>query len=186
MRSPRQTQASGAHLVLIGCAGGLVGALAMNLFSRAVTAAGWGPEAPARSPQPDREGHGAQTLQADRRGDDATVRVGTAAYRAVTGSVPSRAGRSWLGTAAHYAFGGAAGACYGVMAGRLPIVRAGRGVAYGTAVWIVADETVTPLLDLSRGPSELPAGVHAYALAAHWVFGLTLDAVVRASAITVR
>jgi putative membrane protein len=79
----------------------------------------------------------------------------------------------------HYAFSGTVGACYAVMADRLPMIRAGHGTAYGTAVWIVADEMVMPLLGLSLGPRQLPVGVHVYALAGHWVYGLTLDSAVR-------
>ena len=106
---------------IIGFAGGLLGAVAMNLFSRAVSAARNGREATGAAPGYDRVGRGVQPPQADGAAeDDATVRVGTAAYRAVTGSAPDRATRSWLGTSMHYAFGGTAGACYAVIAQRLP------------------------------------------------------------------
>jgi hypothetical protein len=165
---------------LIGFAGGLLASLAMNLFARAVTTAGDGRETPGAAHGHDRTGRGVQPPQAeDTAEDDATVRVGTIAYRAVTGEAPSRATRSWLGTAAHYAFGGTVGACHAVMMRRLPTIRAGRGTVYGTAVWIVADEMVMPLLGLSRSPRQLSAGVHAYALAGHWIYGFALDSVVR-------
>jgi uncharacterized membrane protein YagU involved in acid resistance len=65
------------------------------------------------------------------------------------------------------------------MADRLPIVRSAYGIVYGTAVWIVADEMVMPLLGLSRRPQQLPVDVHAYALAGHWVYGVALDSAVR-------
>jgi putative membrane protein len=169
-----------AHRCLIGFVGGLLGAAAMNLFSRAVSSARNGREATGAAPGYDRVGRGVQPPQADGAAEeDATVRVGTAAYRAVTGSAPDRAKRSWLGTSMHYAFGGTVGACYAVMAQRLPIIRAGHGTAYGTAVWIVADEMIMPLLGVSRGPRQLPAGVHAYALSGHWVYGLTLESTLR-------
>jgi hypothetical protein len=165
---------------LIGFAGGLLGGLAMNVFSRAVSSAGNGREAIGAAPGHDREGRGVQPPQADAAAeDDAAVRVGTVAYRALTGRAPSRVTRPWLGTAVHYAFSGTVGACYAVLAERLPIIRAAHGTVYGTAVWIVADETVMPLLGLSRSPRQLPAGVHAYALAGHWVYGLALESVVR-------
>jgi Protein of unknown function (DUF1440) len=165
---------------LVGFTGGLIGGLAMNLFSRAVTFAGNGREADGAAPGDDRVGRGVQPPQADgRAGDDATVRVGTEAYRALTGSMPRRATRSWLGTAAHYAFSGTLGACYAVMAERLPVIRAAHGTAYGAGVWVVADELILPLLRLSRGPRQLPVALHAYALAGHWVYGLTLESAVR-------
>ena len=166
---------------LIGFAGGLLGAVAMNVFSRAVSSAGGGREATGAAPGDDRDGRGVQPPQAeDVAEDDATVRVGTVAYRALTGRAPTRETRSWLGTAVHYAFSGTLGACYVIMAERLPGIRAAHGIAYGTAVWIVADEMIMPLLGLSRGPRQLPLGVHAYALAGHWMYGLTLESAVRA------
>lgn len=173
---------SGAGLqqqCLIGFAGGLLGGLAMNLFARAVTAAANGREATGAAPGHDRLGRGVQPPQADGPAeDDATVRVGTAAYGALTGGTPIRTTRSWLGTAVHYAFSGTVGSCYAAMAERLPLIRAGHGTAYGTAVWIVADELFMPLLGLSRGPRHLSLGVHAYAVAGHCVYGLTLNSVV--------
>ena len=176
---------SGAQLTkrgLVGFAGGLLGAFAMNLFARAVSAASDGHEATGAAPGTDRTRRGVQPAQAEGVAeDDATVRVGTLAYRALTGSEPPLAMRSWLGTAAHYAFSGTVGACYAAMAERAPIIRAGHGAAYGTAVWIVADEMMMPVLGLSRGPRQLSAGVHAYALAGHWVWGLTLESAVRSA-----
>jgi uncharacterized membrane protein YagU involved in acid resistance len=174
---------SGARLqqqCVVGFAGGLVGALAMNLFSRALSSARGGRETPGGAPGRDRAGRGVQPPQAEGTAEnDATVRVGTAAYRAMTNRTPGRATRSWLGTAVHYAFGGAMGAWYAAMAERVPTVRALHGVAYGTAVWVVADEIVMPILGLSRGPRQLPGDVHAYALAGHWVYGATLESVCR-------
>jgi hypothetical protein len=168
------------HEVLIGVAAGLLGAFTMNTFGRAVLASGNGREAEGAAPGIDRVGRGVQPPQAEGSAeDDATVRVGTVAYRAVTGSEPDSDARSWLGSAAHYGFAATVGASYGLMRERMPLMRAGYGTLYGTAVWIVADETIMPALHLSRGPRQLPAGLHAYALAGHWVYGLTLEFVSR-------
>jgi hypothetical protein len=167
---------------LIGFAGGLLGGLAMNVFSRAVASLGNTREAKGAAPGLDRVGRGAQPPQADGVAeDDATVRVGTVAYRALTGRTPRRTIQSWLGTAVHYAFSGTVGAFYAMVAGHLPFIRAGHGILYGTTVWIVADETIIPLLGLSRGPRQLPVAVHAYALASHWVYGLTLESAVHSA-----
>jgi uncharacterized membrane protein YagU involved in acid resistance len=175
-----ETAPSWQQQVLIGIAGGLLGAFTMNTFGRAVLAAGNGREADGAAPGMDRVGRGVQPPQAEALAeDDATVRVGTMAYRAVTGSEPDSDARPWLGSAAHYGFAATVGACYALMRERMPLMRAGYGTLYGTAVWIVADETIMPALRLSRGPRQLPAGVHAYALAGHWVYGLTLEFVSR-------
>jgi hypothetical protein len=169
----------------MGFAGGLLGAFAMNVFSRAVTAARQGHEATGAAPGDDRVGRGVQPPQAmGAAEDDATVRVGAVAYRTLSDSSPRQPTRSWLGSVVHYAFGGAVGACYAVLRPRVPIIRAARGTAYGTAVWIVADETIMPLLRLSRGPRQLSPGLHAYALAGHWVYGVTLEWFIRSSVAT--
>jgi uncharacterized membrane protein YagU involved in acid resistance len=96
-----------------------------------------------------------------------------------TGRRPDRAVEQRLGTAAHYGFGAAAGLAYALASHGAPSLRAGFGLVYGTLVWALADEAAMPALGLSRGPRELPLGVHAYALGGHWVYGATLECVTR-------
>jgi hypothetical protein len=164
----------------LGAIGGLAGAYAMNAFARLVSRVQGGREAEGAAPGGDRAGRGVQPPQAEgTAADDAAVRAGASAYRTVTGRHPRPSTRPRLGSAAHYAFSAIAGCTYVWLADRLPALRAGYGTAYGTVVWALADETVTPALGLSRGPRELPPGVHLFALAGHWVFGATLDATLR-------
>jgi uncharacterized membrane protein YagU involved in acid resistance len=163
-----------------GVVGGLFGALAMDVFARAVRIVNDGVEARGAAPGDDREGRGMQPPQAlDRAEQDAAVQTGTVVYRTMTGEAPPRCARRWLGTAAHYGFGAASGAMYGLLSGSAPDLRAGYGIGYGTLVWAVADEGAIPALGLSRGPGDLPLGVHAYAIAGHWVYGATLEASLR-------
>ena len=165
---------------LFGFAGGLLGGLAMNTFARVISATSNGRETAGAAPGRDRIGRGVQPPQAaGPADDDAAVRVATITSRALTGRAPSRPTRLQLGSAVHYAFSGALGVCYALVAARAPTVRAGHGALYGLAVWIVADETIMPALSLSRGPRQLPAGVHAYALTGHLVYGLTLESATR-------
>ncbi len=163
---------------VLGAAGGVLAGLVMNQFARAVSAATGGREADSAAPGTDRVGRGVQPPQAEGRSDDdAAVRMGARAYRAATGREPHPRDRPLLGSLAHFGFGASAGACYAVLAERLPFIRLGHGTLYGTAVWAIADELVTPALGLSRGPRELGPGVHAYALAGHWVYGAALETV---------
>ena len=60
-----------------------------------------------------------------------------------------------------------------------PEVTAGAGLPFGTAFWLVADETAVPLLGLAKGPTEYPVSTHVYALASHLVYGLTAELVRR-------
>ena len=80
----------------------------------------------------------------------------------------------------HYAFGASTGAVYGAMAELAPGVTAGSGLMFGAAVWVVADEAIVPALGLSKPPTEYPLSVHAYALSAHLVYGLTAEITRRA------
>jgi uncharacterized membrane protein YagU involved in acid resistance len=164
--------------VAIGLTAGLLGALTMNLFARVVRRRNGGREAEGAAPGINRDGRGAQPPQAIARADDdAAVRVGRTAYRTVTGVEPSLAIKPWLGSAAHYAFGGSLGIYYVLAADRAPLLRAGYGTLFGSLVWAIADEGVMPALGLSRGPRQLSSAVHAYAVAAHWVYGATLEAI---------
>lgn len=80
----------------------------------------------------------------------------------------------------HYAFGAAVGTLYGVLAETTKPVSALGGAAYGTAVWVVADEIAVPAVGLSGPPSLRTTEMHAQALAAHVVYGIATDAVRRA------
>jgi hypothetical protein len=94
-----------------------------------------GREADGAAPGNDRAGRGVQPAQAEGRAEqDATVRVETNAYRALTDDVPGRRAQSWLGTAAHYGFSMATAVGYTLLADRVPPVRACYGTLYGTAV----------------------------------------------------
>lgn len=84
------------------------------------------------------------------------------------------------GEAMHYGFGAAVGALYGALAELIPAITARNGLAYGTAVWAVADEIAVPAAGLAAPPQQQPARTHAYALGSHLVFGVTLEIVRRA------
>lgn len=155
-----------ARPVWLGLVAGVAGGLAMNLFARAFS---------------DRRGHGVQVPQA-RGGSgapDAAELTGTTAVEAVTDQRMSPRSRLWLGTAAHYGFSATLGALYAEMT-RSGRARPWQGAAFGTGVWLIADETLIPLLGLSRRPEQIPAAVHLYAWAGHCVFGITVDASLRA------
>jgi hypothetical protein len=163
--------------LVIGLCAGVVAGFVMNQFSRAATHLTGGREGDAAAPGSDRVGRGAQPPQAEGdAGQDAAVRVGTAAYELVTGARPSRRDEPRLGTAAHYVFSASLGVAYALLRERVPAITAGRGALFGAAVWVIADEGVIPALGLSRGPRELGRAVLLYGLAAHLVYGLSLDA----------
>lgn len=79
------------------------------------------------------------------------------------------------GRLVHYAYGTTLGGLYGALAEPAPALTLGAGTAYGAAVWLVGDELLVPLLGLSKPPTQFPPSTHAYALASHLVYGLTLE-----------
>jgi len=73
----------------------------------------------------------------------------------------------------HYLFGAALGAVYGVYAqGRQTPTS---GAAFGTTVWLAADEMAMPLLGLSQSTARRPLEMHLQSLAAHLVFGAATE-----------
>jgi len=174
---PASTTHIDVKLAAIGALSGIAAAMMMDTFSRLMQGHEGGREAAGATPGRERDGRGAQPAQAEGSAEqDATVKVGTAAFRSVAGYTPSRETQQWLGTAAHYAFSAAVGVNYMLASERAPELRRGFGTFYGSLVWATADEGAIPAFGLSKKPGEIPLGVHAYALGAHWVYGATLEA----------
>jgi hypothetical protein len=73
----------------------------------------------------------------------------------------------------HYLFGGAVGAIYGVYAERRHARRS--GAAFGTTVWLAADEVAMPLLGLSDSTLRRPVEMHLQSLVAHLVYGTATE-----------
>jgi hypothetical protein len=79
------------------------------------------------------------------------------------------------GEVVHYAFGAAWGGLYGLAAGSAPWLDSPLGgLAFGTLVWMAGDNTLLPVFRLAAWPRAYPAKTHAYAWAAHAVYGATL------------
>jgi putative membrane protein len=172
--------------LVAGMIGGLVASVVMNQFQQLLH----------RLIEGEERGHGAQSMQqgtphhgagemlrergVDSSDDDATERIASAISVGVFDHELTKDEKEAAGTAVHYAFGVTTGAIYGAAAELLPDVTAGAGVPFGAAVWLAADEGIVPLLGLSKSPTEYPLSTHAYALASHFVYGLTTEVVRRA------
>ena len=111
--------------------------------------------------------------------EPATVKAAEAVSRKVFGHELKQDEKKIAGDAVHYATGGTSAAVYGVAAEFVPEVTAGAGIPFGTAVWLVIDEGAVPLLKLSKAPAAYPLSTHAYALASHFVYGVTTEVVRR-------
>ena len=168
-----------------GVAGGIAASWVMNQFQSAWAKLQEGVEKPhgAQSLQQGAPDHGvAHELEkrgSDEEDDNAAVRMGTAVAEFVFDKKLTRDEKDFAGAVAHYAMGATSGAIYGVAAELTPAAAAGAGLPFGAAVWAIADEGIVPALGLSKGPTEYPLSIHAYAFASHLVFGLSAEAVRR-------
>lgn len=111
--------------------------------------------------------------------DPATVKAADQVAIAATGHPVPHALRKPAGEVVHYATGAGVGAVYGAVSEIAPALTLGFGAAYGTAVAIGLDDTLVPRLGLAKGPKETPPSTHAYSLASHLVYGVTLEGVRR-------
>jgi hypothetical protein len=84
----------------------------------------------------------------------------------------SPAGEARGATVVHYAFGAALGGAYGLLRETVPAVRRPAGVvAFSLGAWMVGDDLIVPAFRLGAWPRAYPLKTHAYAIAAHLVFG---------------
>jgi hypothetical protein len=172
--------------IVAGVAGGLAGSLAMNQFQAVWSKFAQRDERPhgAQAPQqgsPDR-GIGRELAErgVDEPDDDAAARTGNAVAELVLNRHLTKPQKEKAGAIVHYAFGAGSGAIYGAMAEVMPAATVGEGTAFGVAVWAIADEGIVPAVGLSRKPTDYPLSIHAYAFAAHLVYGFTTEVVRRA------
>ena len=158
------------HNIWKGMAAGLAGGLAATAVMSQFQAISqrWKrpePEEAPEHPQPDSE--------------PATVKAAAALAHGAGLELSPRA-KGPAGTAVHYAFGAANGVFYGALSEYTGRIQAGRGMAFGTGLWALADEVAVPAFGLSRPPGDFRLSTHLYALASHLVYGFTADAVWRA------
>lgn len=188
MRSRRTVRrADDATDVLKGLAAGIVGGLiaswTMNQFQALLSKASEddGKSQGGKSARQGGEGKQKKKSQSEHKeDDDATVKAASAISENVFDHKLTKSEKKIAGPAVHYALGTITGGLYGAVAELAPAIGAGVGLPFGAVFWLVADEAAVPALGLSKSPTEYPLSTHAYALAAHFVYGLTTDIVRRA------
>lgn len=165
--------------LVAGLIGGLVASWTMNQFQALWTKVTESMDSMRGGDSPKRVGEGEQQRPAEEQ-DDATVKAASAISEGIFGHELTKGEKRVAGPAVHYAFGTSVGGLYGAVAELAPEVTAGAGLPFGAAFWLTADEAAVPLLGLSKRPAEYPLSTHAYALASHFVYGLTAEVVRRA------
>jgi uncharacterized membrane protein YagU involved in acid resistance len=79
------------------------------------------------------------------------------------------------GQAVHYSFGTLVGVIYACTAELIPEATTGAGTAFGTALFLAADEIAVPAFRLAPPPTKQPASDQLEHWAAHVVYGVTLE-----------
>ena len=149
-----------------GVAGGLLASFLMEQFQAAWSAA-------SEAISPSKKGPG-------RPADPTTVKAANLISEKITGRKVPAEYKPAAGEAVHYGMGAGSAAVYGVLAEVVPAVTAGDGLAFGTGVWLLADEVAVPRAGLSKPAKEIPLTTHIYALVSHWVYGWITETVRRA------
>ena len=178
----RQTDMNTEPDVLKGLAAGTIGGLVASWVMDEFQAVWIKATAPKQYSQEDGSDESSSSIQgmeqSQNEGEEqepATVKAAGMISEKIFGHQLAKEKKHMAGAAVHYATGAASGAVYGVAAEVAPNVTVGAGIPFGTAVWLVVDETAVPLLGLSKGPTAYPLSTHIYALASHFVYGLTTD-----------
>lgn len=167
---------------IVGAVGGLVGTLAIGAYWQAVTAlTGADPrQAKKQDDSPGPLDSISLVGQQHQKGESSTAAMGRIGYQLVTGKPPkSKETRALLSNMVHWAIGTGGAAAYGVLAGQTDALNPQGGVLLGTAMWLVGDELLVPLLGLSDGPTASPPEIHAYGFGAHMAYGLAVSLVAR-------
>src|SRR5205814_1570346 len=113
-------------------------------------------------------------------GEDATVKTANKISSEVFDHELSAEEKKTAGPFVHYAYGTGIGAVYGGLSQRFETTKSGFGSAYGAAAWALGDEVAVPALGLGKKPTETPISKQFQMLAAHIVYGITLEGVRRA------
>jgi len=150
--------------IVAGAAAGLAASWVMGEFQTA-----W-----SKINEKRKQSRNEETQQDQGQSEDATMKTAGAVARTF-GKELSIDQKKRLGPAVHYGFGALMGAVYGGLNEEFSPASTAWGTAFGSALFIVADEIAVPALGLSPAPSETPLNMHLYAWASHLVYGAALE-----------
>ena len=157
--------------ILAGVVGGLIGTIVMTEFQNAWAAA----SQKLKKGNSGKQSGSDQDEQSQQEKESATMKA-AGKLGEVVGYRLSHEQKRKLAPVVHYGFGTLQGAAYGVS---LEFVgnRGGMvaGLAFGAALFVLADEVAVPAAGLSDKPSETPVSSHLYGLAAHLVYGISAE-----------
>lgn len=180
-RRPIASEPSTSKDILVGLLGGVAGVIAMDLFSQQIlpllTQDKEGEESRDQgNGQPGNEQE--QPLDSislvgeqHRPNESATAALGRILYHWATDEDPNKKTKTTLSYGVHWAYGIGQGAVYASARGPVEGLDVAGGLAFGTALWLLGDEIVVPLLGLQGGPTASGVTNHLNRLAMHLVYG---------------
>jgi hypothetical protein len=163
--------------IATGVAAGLAASLIMDQFQR-LTAAGQ-----KETEKQIKLAHGESPLQIEHEQEEkekqaaeqeGSTEIVARKIAAATGSQLADEDKKKAGQVVHYVFGTLMGVVYAVSAELLPDIT-GSGAAFGTLLFLGADEVAVPAFQLSPPPTDTAPTDHLQHWAAHIVYGGSLE-----------
>ena len=154
--------------IVAGAIAGVVGTWAMNEAQRLWTRAVDGP-----APYSAGGRHDARDWQERSEHRNSNELAAQSMARCAMGRNLTRSELRVAAPLVHFTFGAAVAAIYGAYVERRQTN--GSGAAFGTTVWLAADEIAMPLLGLSDSTARRPLEMHLQAFVAHLVYGTVTE-----------
>ncbi len=83
------------------------------------------------------------------------------------------------GSVFHWSYGVAWGGIYGMLRNQAPLFSKAAGLPFGVSVFVLGDEALNTVLEISPPPQKFPLAVHVRGLVGHVVYAATVDGVCR-------
>lgn len=148
--------------IVAGVVAGVVGAGAMSVVHKGLTAIGSGTRLPMTATEPE-------------PAEDATVKVANGITRWLLGRALPEDDKPLAGNIVHYAFGASVGGFYGGLAAVVPRVTAALGLPFGVAIWLGAHVIMVPALGLAAPLVRQPPLKEALEFVLHLVYGAVTE-----------
>jgi uncharacterized membrane protein YagU involved in acid resistance len=164
--------------VVTGLAAGIAATLIMDQFQKLSAASQTAVEKQiklAKGESPEQIEHEQEQAREQAAQQEGSTEIVARKVAEVTGNTLDKQQKKTAGQAVHYTFGTLMGLLYGVSAELLPEVTTGAGTAFGTLLFLAADEVAVPAFQLSPAPAETSTTDHLQHWAAHVVYGGSLE-----------
>jgi uncharacterized membrane protein YagU involved in acid resistance len=165
--------------VATGVAAGLAATLIMDQFQKLTAAGQKATEKQiklAHGESPLRIEHDQEQKEKQAAEQEGSTEIVARKIAAVAGSQLAKEDKKKAGQVVHYVFGTLMGVVYAVSVELLPGIT-GSGAAFGTLLFLGADEVAVPAFQLSPPPTDTAPTDHLQHWAAHIVYGGSLELV---------